>query len=93
MGDGEKSEQGGRRYRVKQSSQPGHAASRPCKSCMPQPHHIPAGLMCTLPVLGLIEDGPLQTKTTAKVQTQKEAQPCHKHLLGIYYTHSRSRHE
>ena len=28
MVDGEKSEQGGRRYRVKQSSQPGHAASR-----------------------------------------------------------------
>ena len=154
MVDGEKSEQGGRRYRVKQSSQPGyaasramqpaghaasramqpaghaasramqpagpcsqpghaasrpcsqpghaasramqpagHAASRPCKSCMSKPHHIPAGLMCTLPVLGLIEDGPLQTKTTAKVQTLKEAQPCHKHLFGIYYTHSRSRHE
>ena len=71
---------GGREEVQSEAEQP----AGPSKSCMPQPHHIPAGLMCTLPVLGFIEDGPLETKTPAKVETPKEAQLCHRHLLGIY---------
>ena len=50
MVDGKKSEQGGRRYRVKQSSQPGHAASRAMQPAGPcsQPGHAASRAMQVL---------------------------------------------